>query len=202
MNDVVVNSCPESLSENPTDTTHTLHFRNHDDFTIAMVLRGTISYFPMRKPTTREYQEWLPPSWIESWNSRVESLRSSFRQEWKYYDQQRQVPQTPLKATKHHESNLPSLAPCLMIFPTPSMIAFSSMPFDQRWRRHTMTSFNRIPRQNQHQQGKSPVPSPWQGTNWLQRFLLKSGTPDWKPRNAPYMSLHSKESRQSPIPRS
>jgi hypothetical protein len=57
MNDVVVDSCPKSLSENPNNNTHTIRFRNHDDFTIAMQLRGTISYFPTRKPTTREYND-------------------------------------------------------------------------------------------------------------------------------------------------
>ena len=57
MNDVVVDACPKSLSENPTDSTHTLKFRNYDDFTIAMGLKGTISYFPTRKPTNRELQE-------------------------------------------------------------------------------------------------------------------------------------------------
>jgi hypothetical protein len=44
MNDVVVDSFPKSMSENPTDNTHTLMFRNHDDFTIQMGLRGIISF--------------------------------------------------------------------------------------------------------------------------------------------------------------
>ena len=57
MNDVVVDACPKSLSENPTDSTHTIKFRNNDDFTIPMGLRGTISYFPSRKPTARELHD-------------------------------------------------------------------------------------------------------------------------------------------------
>jgi hypothetical protein len=46
-----------SLSENPTDDSHTLQFRNHNDYTTSMDLRGTISYFPPRKPTAREYED-------------------------------------------------------------------------------------------------------------------------------------------------
>jgi hypothetical protein len=57
MNDVAIDACPKSLSENPTESTHTLTFRNHEDFTTPMGLRGTMSYFPTRKPTTREYQD-------------------------------------------------------------------------------------------------------------------------------------------------
>ena len=57
MNDVVVNSCPKSLLENPNDNTHTLHFSNHDNFVIPMALRGTISHFLTQSPTPREYNE-------------------------------------------------------------------------------------------------------------------------------------------------
>jgi hypothetical protein len=57
MNDVVVDACPKSLSENPTDATHTLKSTNHEDHTIAMGLRRTISYFPTRKPTVQELHE-------------------------------------------------------------------------------------------------------------------------------------------------
>ena len=58
MNDIVVNSCPKLVSEIPTANSHTFSFTNHDNFTpIAMGLRGTINYFPTRKPTSREYKE-------------------------------------------------------------------------------------------------------------------------------------------------
>jgi hypothetical protein len=58
MHDVVINSCPKSLSEYPTDETHTLKFRKYNDYTIPMDLKGIlISCFPSRKPTKREYQE-------------------------------------------------------------------------------------------------------------------------------------------------
>ena len=58
MNDILVNSCPKSLSESPTDNTHTyLRFTSNDNFTIPMGLRGAISYFPTRKSTPREYNK-------------------------------------------------------------------------------------------------------------------------------------------------
>jgi hypothetical protein len=57
MNDVVIDSCPKYLSENLTDDTHTLKFRNHDNFTIPMDLRGSVSCLPTRLPTKREYNE-------------------------------------------------------------------------------------------------------------------------------------------------
>ena len=58
MNDVVVDSCPKSLSANPTDNKRTLRFTNHHNFTIPMgFLRGTISYFPTKKSTSRECNE-------------------------------------------------------------------------------------------------------------------------------------------------
>jgi hypothetical protein len=57
MHDVVIDTCPKCLLENPTDNSYTLKFRNHNDYMMSMDLRGTISYFPTRKPTAGEYEE-------------------------------------------------------------------------------------------------------------------------------------------------
>jgi hypothetical protein len=57
MDDVVIDSCPKSMSENPTDDTHTLKFRNYNNYTIPLDLKGNISCFPSRKPNKQEYHE-------------------------------------------------------------------------------------------------------------------------------------------------
>ena len=56
MNDVLIDEVPKFLAPQPSDTTHSIHFkRNH--LIIPLELDGVISYFPSRKPTPHELHE-------------------------------------------------------------------------------------------------------------------------------------------------
>ena len=50
---LVVDKCSKFLSENPTETNHSIYFKDHD-FRIPLQLQGTISYIPTRRPTSHE----------------------------------------------------------------------------------------------------------------------------------------------------
>ena len=56
-NDIGVQECPKFLEEHPDDTSHALRInQNGEDMLIPLALRGVVSYFPTRKPTTAEFQ--------------------------------------------------------------------------------------------------------------------------------------------------
>jgi hypothetical protein len=57
VNNVSIQECPKFLEEHPNDTSHALRInQDGEEFVIPFALRGVVSHFPTRKPTTAEYQ--------------------------------------------------------------------------------------------------------------------------------------------------
>jgi hypothetical protein len=62
-NDVKVDECPKSLTDYPTETNHTIriHYGDGKIMTLPLLLRGGISYLPVRRPTEGEmFDETIP----------------------------------------------------------------------------------------------------------------------------------------------
>ena len=55
LNDVNVDDCPKFVHNDPTDKTHTISVKGHNDtLVIPLSLHGVTSYFPTRIPTAVE----------------------------------------------------------------------------------------------------------------------------------------------------
>ena len=69
-NDIVLNECPKSMTENPTDDTHALSgiADNNARLRIPLLLRGVTSTMTVSKPTFHQY-ETLPHLVLTSENA-------------------------------------------------------------------------------------------------------------------------------------